>query len=164
MSQLMIVITVALAGSLLVNTSSSTAATSTRSNARAGSIAAIDGSYDAQILLWTNRARAAHHLRPLASKPCVDLYAERWTVQMARYNNFSHQRLMPILRSCHRSAAAENIATGTRGISARTFVQMWMRSPGHRHNMLNPRYRYIGIAAWRSAGSGRIYATQDFTN
>jgi len=40
---------------------------------------------------------------------------------------------------------------------------MWMRSPSHRHNLLN-RYRYIGIAAWRSARTGRLYATQDFTN
>ncbi len=39
-----------------------------------------------------------------------------------------------------------------------------MRSPSHRHNLLNPKYRYIGVAAWRSARTGRLYATQDFTN
>jgi uncharacterized protein YkwD len=164
LSIVVIFITVALASSMFVNTSSATAATSTRSNARAGSVASIPGLYDAQIVHYTNQARAAHHLRPLIPRACVDGYAERWTVTMARYSNFSHQRLMPILRGCHRSAAAENIATGTRGLSARTFVQMWLRSPGHRHNMLNPKYRYIGVAAWRSAGTGRIYATQDFTN
>ena len=70
---------------------------------------------------------------------------------MARYSRFSHQRLMPILRRCHRTAAAENIAVGSGQTSARTFVRMWMRSPSHRHNLLNRKYRYIGVAAWRSA-------------
>jgi uncharacterized protein YkwD len=159
-----LVITLALASSLFVSASSASAATSARSSARAAAVSAVASSYDTQILYWTNRARRAHHLRPLAYRSCVDRYAERWTIAMARYNNFNHQKLMPILRTCHRTAAAENIAVGSRRTTAHDFVQMWLRSPGHRHNLLNPKYRYIGIAAWRSAGSGRLYTTQDFTN
>ena len=127
-------------------------------------MASVASSYDAQILYWTNRARRAHHLRPLVAHRCVDGYAERWTVTMARYSRYTHQRLLPILRRCHRTAAAENIALGSGGTSAHNFVRMWMRSPSHRHNLLNRKYRYIGIAAWRSARTGRLYATQDFTN
>ncbi len=159
-----LVITLALAGSMFVSTSSATASTSTPSNARAGAVASVSSMYDAQIRYWTNRARSAHHLRPLVARSCVDRYAERWTVTMARYSRFSHQNLMPILRRCHRTAAAENIAVGSSRTSAHTMVRMWMRSPSHRHNLLNPKYRYIGVAAWRSARTGRLYATQDFTN
>lgn len=162
-----LLMTLALAGSLFVSTSSataSTAPTSAPSNARAGAVAAVASSYDAQILYWTNRARRAYHLRPLVAGSCVDRYAERWTITMARYSRYTHQRLMPILRGCHRTAAAENIALGSRGTTAHDFVRMWMRSPSHRHNLLSRKYRYIGIAAWRSAGTGRLYATQDFTN
>ncbi len=159
-----LVMTLALAGSMLLSTSSASASTSSPSNARAGAVASVASSYDAQILYWTNRARRAYHLRPLLANSCVDGYAERWTVTMARYSSFVHQQLLPILRRCHRTAAAENIAWGSGGTSAHTFVQMWMRSPGHRHNLLNGRYRYIGIAAWRSTTTGRLYATQDFTN
>src|SRR4051812_40315488 len=99
-----LVITLALAGSMFVSTSSASAATSTRSNARAGAVASVASSYDAQIVYWTNRARRAYHLRPLVARSCVDGYAERWTVTMARYSRFTHQRLMPILRRCHRTA------------------------------------------------------------
>ena len=108
-----LVITLALAGSMFVSTSSATASTSTPSNARAGAVASVSSMYDAQIRYWTNRARSAHHLRPLVARSCVDRYAERWTVTMARYSRFSHQNLMPILRRCHRTAAAENIAVGS---------------------------------------------------
>jgi len=159
-----LVITLALAGSTFVSTSSASAATSSPSSARAGAVASVASSYDAQILYWTNRARRAHHLRPLVAHSCVDGYAERWTVTMARYSRYTHQNLLPILRRCHRTAAAENIALGSGGTSAHNFVRMWMRSPSHRHNLLNRKYRYIGIAAWRSARTGRLYATQDFTN
>src|SRR6478609_10644333 len=104
-----LVITLALAGSTFVSTSSASAATSSPSSARAGAVASVASSYDAQILYWTNRARRAHHLRPLVAHRCVDGYAERWTVTMARYSRYTHQRLLPILRRCHRTAAAENI-------------------------------------------------------
>jgi len=159
-----LLITFAVAGSMFVSTSSATASTSAPSNARAGAVSAVVSSYDAQILYWTNRARRAHHLRPLVAHSCVDGYAERWTVTMARYSRYTHQQLMPILRGFHGTAAAENIALASRGITAHNFVRMCMRSPSHRHNLLNRKYRYIGIAAWRSARTGRLYATQDFTN
>jgi uncharacterized protein YkwD len=40
-------------------------------------------------------------------------------------------------------AAAENIARGQR--SATEVFHSWTSSPGHRHNLLNPRYRRHGI-------------------
>ena len=40
-------------------------------------------------------------------------------------------------------------------------VTCWMKSPGHRANILNPDYREIGVGARASAG-GWLYATQNF--
>lgn len=40
--------------------------------------------------------------------------------------------------------AAENLAHGRMDVGR--VLQMWMDSPPHRHNMLNPRYRHYGLA------------------
>ena len=50
-------------------------------------------------------------------------------------------------------ACAENIAWGTSSP-----VNGWLESPGHRTNMLNPRYKYTGVAV-----SGKYYC-QVFAN
>jgi uncharacterized protein YkwD len=135
--------------------------TTTRTAARS-SIQAVSGSFDSQVLYWTNVARQQHGLRALRAGVCVDKFAERWTARMAARNSFRHQALRPILKRCHRHAAAENIAYGYGSMSPSQVVSMWMHSPGHRRNILNPRYKALGIGTWRSGSSGRVYVTQDF--
>jgi uncharacterized protein YkwD len=134
------------------------ASTATRSAARVRSVSA---SYDYQILYWTNVARRQHGLRALKAGPCVDRFAESWTARMAGRGFFGHQRLRPVLRRCHRHTAGENIARSSGTWSAYSVVQAWMHSPGHRRNILNRRYKALGVSAWRSA-SGATYITQDF--
>ena len=49
-------------------------------------------------------------------------------------------------------ALGENLAWGSGSLgSPRAIVRAWMRSPGHRRNILNPRYREIGVALVRDA-------------
>jgi uncharacterized protein YkwD len=49
-------------------------------------------------------------------------------------------------------AVGENIAWGTGGLATpRQIVQAWMKSPGHRRNMLDRRYREIGIGVIANA-------------
>lgn len=55
--------------------------------------------------------------------------------------------------------SAENIAWGYR--SAEDVVDAWMRSPGHRENILNCRSKTVGVGAVYSQ-SGAPYYTQDF--
>jgi uncharacterized protein YkwD len=63
----------------------------------------------------------------------------------------------------------ENIAWGTLWLATpRAIVTSWMNSPGHRANILNPRFRDTGIgisphapASLSGGQSGAIY-TQDF--
>lgn len=60
--------------------------------------------------------------------------------------------------------AGENLAAGF--TTARSFVKGWMDSPTHRANLLNPRFREIGVAV--SPGNSRSYyqsyATQWFSD
>jgi uncharacterized protein YkwD len=61
-------------------------------------------------------------------------------------------------------SVGENIAwgSGTRA-TPRSIVAAWMRSAGHRHNILNPKFHVIGIGIARRApagtGDGATYTT-----
>ena len=118
--------------------------------------------YESHVLYYTNLARKRHGVRPLsASAPCVDGYAEAWGRHLAVLNAFYHQSLTPILNTCGARAVAENLGKGN--VTAQRMVAMWMASPDHRRNLLNPRYSRIGIAGVYSNG-GTLYTVQDFRN
>ena len=51
------------------------------------------------------------------------------------------------------SSVAENLYAGPWGrVSARTVVSAWLRSSGHRENILRPGYRHVGAAPVRAEG------------
>lgn len=57
--------------------------------------------------------------------------------------------------------AGENLAWGAPGLSARQTVRNWMRSPGHRANLLNRSWRRIGVAAVHVEGPVGTYGSWD---
>jgi uncharacterized protein YkwD len=114
--------------------------------------------YAARIIVLVNARRVAAHLRPLTVSTCATRYAAPWAAHMAATNTLVHQSLMPLLR-CPARGAGENIAYGN--VTADQMMAMWMNSPGHRANILNPRFTRIGVGAVRTS-SGRWWATQDF--
>jgi uncharacterized protein YkwD len=119
---------------------------------------AASTAYVNRIVALVNAQRAAHGLRPLIWSPCATRFAAPWSTRMAARNTLVHQSLAPILR-CPARTAGENIAYGN--VSADQMMSMWMNSPGHRANILSPRYTRIGVGAVRTS-SGRWWATQDF--
>lgn len=114
--------------------------------------------YVNRIVTLVNAQRTAHGLRPLTWSPCARSFAAPWSTHMAATNTLAHQSLAPILR-CPARTAGENIAYGS--VSADQMMSMWMNSPGHRANILNPAFTRIGVGAVRTT-SGRWWATQDF--
>ncbi len=139
----------------------SVATTSVTASA-APEVYAVPDAFDKLVLKWTNVARKNHHRAPLRMVPCLDGFAERWTRHMAATDVFEHQALGPMLSKCKKGTVGENIAYGTGKLGARRVVSLWMHSAGHRRNILDPDFTTIGIAAWRSADTGRKYVTQDF--
>ena len=132
-------------------------------NAQAAVAAAPTGStasvaYVNRIVVLVNAQRTARGLRPLIVSPCATRYAAPWTTHMAATNTLAHQSLAPLMR-CPARMAGENIAYGN--VSADQMMAMWMNSPGHRANILNPGFTRIGVGAVRTT-SGRWWATQDF--
>jgi uncharacterized protein YkwD len=115
--------------------------------------------YESRVLVLVNAERAKKGLRPLSLLGCADSYANSWAATMARTGKFAHQSLSPIVKSCSARAAGENIAYGN--VSADQMMTMWMKSPGHRANILNGSFTHIGIGAVKTS-SGRWYGVQDF--
>ncbi len=79
---------------------------------------------------------------------------------MANRNHMlPHQDLGRVMRRCNLRTAGENIAAGHP--TGRAVVRGWMDSEGHRANILNRRYRLLGMAMRRS-DNGTPYAAQVF--
>jgi uncharacterized protein YkwD len=112
----------------------------------------------AEVLRRVNAERAAAGLKPLARAPELDLAALRHTEDMARGNFLGHtgsDGSDPVARL--RAAGyvplawGENVAAGF--TSAESVVAAWMKSPGHRANILGNRFTEIGIAVLYRPGT-----------
>ncbi len=115
--------------------------------------------YQRKVFHWTNVARRRHDLPPLRRIPCLRRIAVRWAEHLAATGDFAHQNLNVIFRRCDRArSAGENIARG--GMTPRQMVRMWMRSDGHRANILNRGYTHLGVGA--AVRNGQWTGVQDF--
>ena len=125
--------------------------------AQAGTAAEI---YQAAAFTATNAQRVAHARVPFRHQTCLQQYAVRQAARMARQDRMFHQDLQAVLRNCGLRKAGENVAYGYR--TGRSVVDDgWMRSAGHRRNILDPDFRLMGLAARQSA-DGTWYASQVF--
>jgi uncharacterized protein YkwD len=120
---------------------------------------ATKAAYQARVIQQINVVRARYHRGVLRSTYCPTWYAARWAGYLARTGAFYHQSMYPMLRACHASVAAENLAQGFG--SADRVVAAWMASPGHRANILDGRLTRIGVAAVYGRGGWTVAA--DFT-
>ena len=109
-------------------------------------------------LCLLNRERRAHHLRALRENSKLDLASVRHAKDMARNDYFAHGNVVGRIRATHYLDGArswyvgENIAWGSFDFATpRSIVRMWMNSPPHRANILNRRFRDIGIGIARGA-------------
>jgi uncharacterized protein YkwD len=136
------------------------------------SMAAIRGS----TLCLLNAERRRRGLRPLRRDRRLGRAARRHARDMDARNYFNHTsrsgasfvdriRRAGYLRGARRWTVGENLAWGSGGLgSPRSIVRAWMNSPGHRANILNRRFREIGVgispgAPVSGVGNGATYAT-----
>jgi uncharacterized protein YkwD len=126
----------------------------------------------ATVLRLVNAERTSRGLPRLRSQPALRAAARGYALQMVRQKFFSHDRAGLIrrirrtgyLRRYPHWALGENIAWGTRSSGRpKAIVQAWMASPPHRRNILNPRFRRIGIGIAPGApvagATGATYVT-----
>ncbi|MDF2854883.1 MAG: hypothetical protein K0Q87_734 [Neobacillus sp.] len=123
-------------------------------------------SIESQVVQLTNQERAKHGLKPLTQDWELSRVARYKSMDMRDKNYFSHDSptygspftMMKNFGISYR-AAAENIAAGQ--TTAQEVVNAWMNSPGHRANILNGTYTYIGVG-YAKGGTQRYYWTQMF--
>jgi uncharacterized protein YkwD len=105
--------------------------------------------------------RTTHGLPALAYDPKLESAALEQALYMARSGRMSHTTgygrdfVSRIRGKGINTVAAENVAHGNLDVSQ--VFAMWMNSPGHRQNMLNPQFRRFGLAYVRQSGSDWRY-------
>ncbi len=90
---------------------------------------------------------------PLASR------SRDWSVNMGNSKSLTHSALNPLLSRF--SAAAENIATGSAGVTSDAIHVAWMKSDHHRDNMLAANVDVVGIGTY-CAPDGSTWVTEEF--
>lgn len=91
-----------------------------------------------------NTIRQHHGLHSLRRDPVLMRLARQRALHIQRTGVFAHASLKPVLRAGNYRLVGENLAMGYSSKAA--VMRAWMHSPGHRHNILEARYRRIGFA------------------
>jgi uncharacterized protein YkwD len=120
------------------------------------------------ILADLNRVRTQHGLVPLRPSGRLNAAASQHSREMARVGYFSHnsadgsafwrriQRFYP--SSGYGSwSVGENLLWSSPDVDAAGAIKMWMGSPEHRANLLNPSWREVGLSAVHSDSAPGTY-------
>ncbi|MER7000920.1 CAP domain-containing protein [Streptomyces sp. NPDC000410] len=117
-----------------------------------------------EVTALVNEERRRRALPELLTDERLRRSSRAHSEDMAARNYFSHvapDGRRPVDRMSaagHPAPAAENIAKGQPGPA--TVVLAWMKSPGHRANILHPDVRSLGVGL--GTGSGGPWWTQNF--
>ncbi|MCX7772372.1 MAG: CAP domain-containing protein [Clostridia bacterium] len=124
-----------------------------------------DLSQDEKLLLdLINKERAASNVPPLAADPELMKVARLKATDMSQNNYFSH--FSPTYGSPFDmmrqfgitfKAAAENIAGNS---TVQGAVSSWMKSEGHKTNIMNPTYNFTGIGIAKNNKYGYVFVQQ----
>ena len=120
------------------------------------------------LLAQINSFRAAHGLVRLKLNGALVGAADRHSAQMAKLGFFSHnsangqsfsQRIAQAYspRGFRSWTVGENLVWGGPDIGAARAFRLWLSSAPHRANLLNPRWREIGLGAVHSTSAPGVY-------
>jgi uncharacterized protein YkwD len=126
------------------------------------------------LLAQINSFRAAHGLARLRISGGLTAAASAHSAQMARLGFFSHNSANGqsfSQRIAHRYSprgfrswtVGENLVWGGPDIAAARAFRLWLSSPPHRANLLNARWREIGLGAVHSTSAPRAYGGRPAT-
>ncbi|KAA0235120.1 MAG: hypothetical protein JJLCMIEE_01449 [Acidimicrobiales bacterium] len=107
-----------------------------------------------------NQSRAAYGIHPLIENGELDMKAERWAQHLRDTCSLYHSHL-PDGISYYWLKLGENVGYGG---SIGTIHNAYMASSGHRANILDPAFRYVGAASVKGYCGGylRTYTVQVF--
>ncbi|MCZ2826784.1 MULTISPECIES: CAP domain-containing protein [unclassified Modestobacter] len=111
-----------------------------------------------------NAERETRGLEPVAWNDALATVARDWSTEMADTGEFQHQDVQAVLQEDELvgfRGVGENIFQSTGPVPAGTIHSGWMRSDGHRANVLNPGWDRLGVGVV-CAPDGSVWATQIF--
>jgi uncharacterized protein YkwD len=125
-----------------------------------------------QVLAELNEVRRAHGLRSLRRSAPLSIAADRHSRAMGRHGFFEHEsrdgssfwrrvKRFYDSRGYRSWSVGENLLWSTPGLDAARAVELWLKSPGHRRNILTPRWREIGLGAVFVPGAPGIFGGRD---
>jgi uncharacterized protein YkwD len=121
-------------------------------------------SFDARLVYDINRARTSRGIRALTVVAGTTDVAHGWSCHMASVSLLSHNSRLGSQLSTHGSALwttyGENVGVESRANGADYLFRLYMRSPGHRANILDRSFRYLGV--WTKGANGLRWNTLDF--
>jgi uncharacterized protein YkwD len=119
-----------------------------------------------------NRVRAKRGLRALRARATLTRPARAHSRYLLQRGTIAHEgpggapfwtRLVAAGYPRNRTMGENLAMTYGSGLEvARRTVRLWMGSPGHRANLLNPRFRHTGAGVARSADFSMVILTADY--
>jgi uncharacterized protein YkwD len=104
-----------------------------------------------EIIDFTNKERVNAGLKPLTDNPKLDEAAQLRAQKIIDFNEWNHEATksgVPYTKAIKEVnywniSYGENLAKGF--YDSQSVVDAWMNSPGHKENLLNPKFQEIGI-------------------
>jgi uncharacterized protein YkwD len=136
------------------------------------SSAATLSQLESSVLVDINAFRAQHGLATLRLNPQLNAAARGHSQQMANNGYFAHEssdgsvfwkRLKSFYASAHSWSVGENLLWSSPNIDGGRALKMWLASPEHRQNLVNPAWREIGVSAVHVTQAPGVYHGQDVT-
>jgi uncharacterized protein YkwD len=127
---------------------------------------------ESSVLVDINAFRAQHGLAKLRVNPQLTVAARGHSQQMARDGYFAHEsadgsafwkRLRSFTASSHYWSVGENLVWSSPDIDGARALKLWLGSPEHRKNLMNPHWRDIGVSAVHVAQAPGVFQGLDVT-
>jgi uncharacterized protein YkwD len=143
-------------------------------HARAGGRTTELSLLESGVLAQINFIRVQHDLAPLRLSAELGEAADEHSQEMASDGYFEHdsfdgsvfwKRIGAFYSSAGYGywSVGENLLWGSPNVGSVGALQMWMRSPDHRENILNPRWREIGVSAVHAVHAPGTYRHKTVT-
>jgi uncharacterized protein YkwD len=114
------------------------------------------------ILRAMNKVRAQNGLSSLRVDSALARAADAHSAAMLRSGVFSHGSVHARLRRYTKKRDVGETLAWLSRCNSRKVVQMWLNSAAHRHILLSPKFRNVGVG--KRSSSARCMVTADFAS
>jgi uncharacterized protein YkwD len=127
-----------------------------------GTSASAMNDYAKRLVTQVNKRRANHGLPALRMATCIDSFSASWATWLDSNNAFQHADMGRLMSRCGLTFASENLAGWSGSYSPSGIVTLWMKSDGHRQNVLSRKARKVGVTVFYDRSRNQFFAVMDF--